>query len=1086
MPPKKDQKDWSCNCPKACPIPSPGRNKSKSKSPAKGSHNSKGKRAISVLSSETDDSVVVISPKKGDCQAQKCKTNPRCYNHLGVEKWWKDDALETFLQSRMGEEIRERGDSGPPGLRNYGATCYANAFLQVWFHNVSFRNGVFEAVGDRVNPLFHLAMIFAAMRYTCRQVVDPGALIEALRLDKGAQQDAAEFSKLFMDLIEKQFRAQGGPLADFVAEQFAGQLEYRTKCNTCSYVSSTSSPFMELEVPLRDGCSLEGQIKHMLTPELLDGDNKYRCPQCSSLQPATRSTHLQHLPPALHFALNRFEYTPTSDERKKSKARISYPRRLRLENVEYDLHGVVVHEGLKATQGHFTAEVYDENDKEWYFCSDGEVCNLSERPKKKLKLDPDAPGDQVSRDAYMLVYQRSRQPPPQRHAPQHLRREIRRDNDELLSSMGGQFDKRKTLSEAFNLLVREKETVLNLIPGDDCVVPRECLAEWLASDKLSTKWIVPSNLKCYHGQYDPNQSAFRLISRVAFERLKLLYNRQWDELLSEQSPNRQALFYLLQRHNSETKGQNPATAKHARSASQCSTRSQGSHSSSASDSDKVHVPLVDESSDNATPDMDEPSSGSVPAGNFKFHGSPMSNVNVQGLKSSQPNPRSCSSLPDPSTNDALDQPLSTPSGSSAESKGDISVENGNGNDDDEVQCLSPAIEFPELDICLQCVREEYERKIKDSRQAELLDEFERANDGGGPYLLPHAWVTEWKRNKLGPAVLPTDPEYSLFCEHDQPFVGNNKLQYVTEEAILLLRSVLGEFAVFDEKAEQCTDCSAAQELSKNQRAEWLTKVKVEEKLFKNQRNQSHVFGAKNYLLPRSFFVQWELYLREPVERPTLQLDLCPHDLLDFDPGLDKAEYIDENGWEKLYDYPPEEGITIKYGSQPADGKRLPVLDPSLATCGPCRIKRYSDWKELWLPIAVGENAAPSNNDGTKRRAPPRGRRGKEAQILVTKNMSVMEVQMELYEMFKIPPLSQRLLFQGRDLDRQETIGGIGILLGDHFNLIEVVEVEDDFEMVVGDEGFGGTALVGQKSCEHCTMFNDPGAAECQMCGLPFA
>jgi ubiquitin carboxyl-terminal hydrolase 48 len=123
----------------------------------------------------------------------------------------------------------------------------------VWFHNVSFRNGVFEAVGDRVNPLFHLAKIFAAMRYTRRPVVDPGALIEALRLNKGAQQDAAEcvasqnwsiansrFSKLFMDLIEKQFKAQGGPLADFVSEQFAGQLEYRTKCNRCGYTSSTT------------------------------------------------------------------------------------------------------------------------------------------------------------------------------------------------------------------------------------------------------------------------------------------------------------------------------------------------------------------------------------------------------------------------------------------------------------------------------------------------------------------------------------------------------------------------------------------------------------------------------------------------------------------------------------------------------------------------------------------------------------------------------------------------------------------------------------------------------------------------------
>lgn len=43
-----------------------------------------------------------------------------------------------------------------------------------------------------------------------------------------------------MEHIEQQFKAQGGPRANFVKEQFAGQLEYRTECNSCGYVSSTN------------------------------------------------------------------------------------------------------------------------------------------------------------------------------------------------------------------------------------------------------------------------------------------------------------------------------------------------------------------------------------------------------------------------------------------------------------------------------------------------------------------------------------------------------------------------------------------------------------------------------------------------------------------------------------------------------------------------------------------------------------------------------------------------------------------------------------------------------------------------------
>lgn len=120
---------------------------------------------------------------------------------------------------------------------------------------------------------------------------------------------------------------------------------------------------------------------------------------------------------------------------------------------------------------------------------------------------------------------------------------------------------------------------------------------------------------------------------------------------------------------------------------------------------------------------------------------------------------------------------------------------------------------------------------------------------------------------------------------------------------------------------------------------------------------------------------------------------------------------------------------------------------------------------MWLPIVVGENEVPDDNDGSRRRTLPRGRKGKEAQLKVEKGTTIKHIRLELYEMFKVSPLSQRLLFKGRELSSDETIGGIGVLLGDHINLVEVVEV-DDFEIGGGhgDEGFGGTALVGQK-CE---------------------
>lgn len=119
---------------------------------------------------------------------------------------------------------------------------------------------------------------------------------------------------------------------------------------------------------------------------------------------------------------------------------------------------------------------------------------------------------------------------------------------------------------------------------------------------------------------------------------------------------------------------------------------------------------------------------------------------------------------------------------------------------------------------------------------------------------------------------------------------------------------------------------------------------------------------------------------------------------------------------------------------------------------------------MWLPITIGETTVPSDSDGSRRRTLPRGAKGKEAQIKVTKETTVKHIRMELYELFKVSPMSQRLLFKGRELDADETVGSVGVLMGDYLNLIEVHEIDDDNDVVMGDEGFGGTALVGQK-CE---------------------
>jgi ubiquitin carboxyl-terminal hydrolase 48 len=88
------------------------------------------------------------------------------------------------------------------------ADVQANAFLQVWYRNIVFRNGVYKAAQTAVSlhghldapssrqkpntPIYHLAIVFASLQFSERAVVDPSPLIDSLGLKKGDQQDAAE------------------------------------------------------------------------------------------------------------------------------------------------------------------------------------------------------------------------------------------------------------------------------------------------------------------------------------------------------------------------------------------------------------------------------------------------------------------------------------------------------------------------------------------------------------------------------------------------------------------------------------------------------------------------------------------------------------------------------------------------------------------------------------------------------------------------------------------------------------------------------------------------------------------------------
>ena len=104
---------------------------------------------------------------------------------------------------------------------------------------------------------------------------------------------------------------------------------------------------------------------------------------------------------------------------------------------------------------------------------------------------------------------------------------------------------------------------------------------------------------------------------------------------------------------------------------------------------------------------------------------------------------------------------------------------------------------------------------------------------------------------------------------------------------------------------------------------------------------------------------------------------------------------------------------------------------------------------------------------------------------VKKSTTVKEIKLEICAKYGLSPICQRLWYGDKELDNYEdTVESLKILADDRLRLDVIVEVHDVDEVEVRGrrEGFGGTALLGSRSCPHCTYLNVEGAAACEMCG----
>ena len=92
----------------------------------------------------------------------------------------------------------------------------------------------FQVPYEPKSQVASLQALFAMLQHTRRKFIDPADFICKLGLNPSVQQDAQEFSKLFISLLEDSLLHQSNMMVKtMIQNQFRGEYAYVTKCSNC-------------------------------------------------------------------------------------------------------------------------------------------------------------------------------------------------------------------------------------------------------------------------------------------------------------------------------------------------------------------------------------------------------------------------------------------------------------------------------------------------------------------------------------------------------------------------------------------------------------------------------------------------------------------------------------------------------------------------------------------------------------------------------------------------------------------------------------------------------------------------------------
>jgi len=338
---------------------------------------------------------------------------------------------------------------GHTGLLNFGNTCFMNSALQPLFHTPElhqlFTKKKFICQVNPKNKAKSAGAISACFSALMDSVwssqfkyIKPNYFLDTFaekvnsELADRRQHDAQEFFSCLLNSLHEELNQVDSKrpfLQDYDGKKIQEDADHYFKdlklfesspiqdlfdvtsvmtiicmeCNTSS-VSFESMPLLLLELPAESysSCLLSACLDHYFGNIVLEGSEKWNCPNCKSLQTSKRSMRIWSLPPVLVICLKRFATSYWGLRKNniniefevESLDMSSYSHESSGSKVEaqYKLYAVTNHHG-SLHYGHYTSAVHTQ-ETGWLEFDDESVYRMSSKGVQ-------------SKDAYILYFRKT-------------------------------------------------------------------------------------------------------------------------------------------------------------------------------------------------------------------------------------------------------------------------------------------------------------------------------------------------------------------------------------------------------------------------------------------------------------------------------------------------------------------------------------------------------------------------------------------------------------------------------------------------------------------------------------------------------